>query len=93
MKSRRRFLKFLGLAPVAIAIGDKVVKASVASSQVELGHVRLGNVGNFDVATQLEAESGTANNHYMTPVRAHALIKDLRAQPLRFFGEAEVRFM
>lgn len=37
--------------------------------------VGLGNVANYAVATQAEAEAGTANNVYMTPVRVKQLIE------------------
>jgi hypothetical protein len=34
----------------------------------------LGNVQNYGIATQAEAEAGTANNKYMTPLRTKQLI-------------------
>jgi len=36
--------------------------------------IGLGNVGNYSIATQSEAESGTANNRYMTPLRTKQAI-------------------
>lgn len=42
---------------------------SVTKSQVG-----LGNVQNYGIATQAEAEAGTANNKYMTPLRVQQAI-------------------
>ena len=39
------------------------------------GHVGLGNVENYGVATQAEAEAGTSNAKYMTPLRVQEALK------------------
>ena len=39
------------------------------------GHVGLGNVQNYGIATQAEAEAGTVNNKYMTPLRTKEAIE------------------
>lgn len=38
------------------------------------GHVGLGNVENYGVATQAEAEEGLVNDKYMTPLRTLELL-------------------
>ena len=44
-------------------------------------HVGLENVENYGVATQAEAEAGTVNNKYMTPLRVKEAIRKLSVQP------------
>jgi PKD repeat protein len=39
-------------------------------------HVGLGNVENYLVASQLEAEAGVRNDRYMTPLRTAQLVQD-----------------
>lgn len=39
------------------------------------GHVGLGNVLNYGIATQSQAESGTVNTAYMTPLRVKQAIQ------------------
>src|SRR5690606_4726526 len=46
---------------------------------VTKAQVGLGNVENYGIATQAEAEAGTANNKYMTPLRVAQAIAALHA--------------
>ena len=39
------------------------------------GHVGLGNVQNYGIATQSQAEAGTVNTAYMTPLRVKQAIQ------------------
>jgi len=55
-------------------IADKNNPHSVTKSQVG-----LGNVENYGVATQAEAEAGSVNNKYMTPLRVAQAIAALGA--------------
>lgn len=41
------------------------------------GDVGLGSVANYGIATQAEAQAGTANNEYMTPLRVAEAISAL----------------
>lgn len=45
--------------------------------------VGLGNVKDYDVATQLEAETGTATNKYMTPERVKQAITKIALEALQ----------
>ena len=46
---------------------------------VTISQVGLGNVENYEVATQKDAEEGTATNKYMTPQRTKQAIDSLQA--------------
>jgi hypothetical protein len=50
---------------------DKVQGWINALTKSDIG---LGNIENYSIATQSEAESGTANNRYMTPLRTKQAI-------------------
>lgn len=49
---------------------------------VTAGQIGLGNVSNYATATQVEAQTGTANNLFMTPLRTAQAIQTLAIQPL-----------
>lgn len=63
----------LALSPVKSVNGKT---GNVALSKSDVG---LGNVQNYGVATQAEAEAGTASNKYMTPERTSQAINALQA--------------
>lgn len=47
------------------------------------GHVGLGNVENYGIATKAQAEAGTVNTAYMTPLRvAEAIVSLAGAKPI-----------
>jgi hypothetical protein len=48
----------------------------VASTTVNKSDVGLGNVQNYSVADQAEAEAGSVNNKYMTPLRTSQSIAE-----------------
>lgn len=49
---------------------------------VTAGQIGLGNVSNYATATQVEAQTGTANNLFMTPLRTAQAIQTLALTPL-----------
>jgi hypothetical protein len=49
----------------------------VASTTLTKSDVGLGNVQNYSVADQAEAEAGSVNNKYMTPLRTAQAIAEL----------------
>ena len=49
----------------------------VAKTTVDKSDVGLGNVQNFSIADQAEAEAGSVNNKYMTPLRTAQAIAEL----------------
>lgn len=53
--------------------------ASGGSDPITPAMIGLGNVQNYGIATQAEAEAGTANNKYMTPLRVAQAIAALHA--------------
>src|SRR5690606_2967690 len=55
------------------------IGAAPASHTHSPADVGLGNVQNYGIATQAEAEAGTANNKYMTPLRVAQAIAALHA--------------
>lgn len=57
------------------AVSDHVDNTS-NPHQVTAAQVGLGNVGNYPVASQAEAQAGTANNRYMTPLRVDQLLNN-----------------
>lgn len=46
-----------------------IANGSVTNAMLAAGSVTFSKVANADVATQAEAEAGTANNSFMTPLR------------------------
>jgi hypothetical protein len=48
----------------------------VAKTTVDKTDVGLGNVQNFSIADQAEAEAGDVNNKYMTPLRGSQAIRN-----------------
>ncbi len=50
--------------------------------QTTAAHVGLGSVANFPTASQTEAEGGTANNRFMTPLRTAQAIAALATGPM-----------
>ena len=61
--------------------GLKMHEAESATDAHLPKNVGLGNVQNYGIATQAEAEEGTVNNKYMTPLRTEQLIKDFLNRP------------
>ena len=53
----------------------------VAKTTVDKSDVGLGNVQNFSIADQAEAEAGSVNNKYMTPLRTAQAITQLSPAP------------
>jgi hypothetical protein len=53
----------------------------VAKTTVDKTDVGLGNVQNFSIADQAEAEAGDVNNKYMTPLRTAQAIAELAPDP------------
>src|SRR5690606_24895118 len=51
--------------------------ASGGSDPITPAMIGLGNVQNYGISTQAEAEAGTANNKYMTPLRTAQAIAAL----------------
>jgi hypothetical protein len=49
---------------------------------VTKSQVGLGSVYNYGIATQLEAETGTSNTEYMTPLRTKEAIQKLAPKPV-----------
>ena len=49
----------------------------VAKTTVDKSDVGLGNVQNFSIADQAEAEAGSVSNKYMTPLRTAQAISEL----------------
>ncbi|WP_152570734.1 phage tail-collar fiber domain-containing protein [Paenibacillus tyrfis] len=58
----------------------KSVAGKTGAVSLEKGDVGLGNVENFGIASQGEAEAGTANDKYMTPLRTAQAISSFRHQ-------------
>ena len=48
----------------------------VAKTTVDKSDVGLGNVQNFSIADQAEAEAGSVNNKYMTPLRTAQFVQE-----------------
>jgi len=74
---------------------DTNLVTSVASKTgavtLEKADVGLDNVENFEIATQAEAETGTASNKYMTPERTAQAIIELAPDPqIATQAEAEI---
>jgi hypothetical protein len=53
----------------------------VASTTINKSDVQLGNVQNYSIADQAEAEAGSVNNKYMTPLRTAQAIVELAPDP------------
>lgn len=68
-------------AEVDVVQGNLNAHVSSANNphNVNKTHVGLGNVQNYGIATQAQAEAGTANNKYMTPLRTKQAIQALQA--------------
>src|SRR5690606_4114514 len=73
MTPQRTAQAIAALAPVKSVAGRT---GAVTLSKSDVG---LGNVENYGIATQAEAEAGTATNKYMTPLRVAQAIAALGA--------------
>lgn len=51
------------------SLGLTITSGSITNSMLATGSVTFSKVASSDVATQAEAEAGTANNSFMTPLR------------------------
>jgi hypothetical protein len=67
----------LALIPLSNHISNTANPHGTTATQVG-----LGNVGNFGVSSQGDAETGTANNFYMTPLRSKQAITFQAVTPL-----------
>ncbi|HOP80066.1 MAG TPA: hypothetical protein PLZ21_05805, partial [Armatimonadota bacterium] len=61
------------------AYADEHINNTSNPHGVTKSQVGLGNVANYDIATQAEAEAGTSNSKYMTPQRTRQAIDALQA--------------
>lgn len=57
--------------------------------KVTKSQVGLGNVGNFAIATQVEAETGTSDIRYMTPLKVKQAVETLAPVGLKKLGELD----
>src|SRR5690606_17299055 len=65
---------------------DEHAKRTDNPHGVTKAQVGLGSVANYGVASQAEAETGTANNKYMTPLRTKQAIDVIAMGLLRDVG-------
>jgi len=63
----------------AKAYADEHINSTSNPHDVTKSQVGLGNVANYSIATQAEAEAGTSNSKYMTPQRTSQAINALQA--------------
>lgn len=79
--SATKYLTVLRGAQLVQALIGNTLDAHLGNSNnphnVTAAQVQLGNVQNYGIATQAEAEAGTANNRYATPLRVAQAIQAL----------------
>lgn len=73
----KQAIAFQALIPLNTHINDQTNPHNTTKAQVGLGSVQ-----NYDVATQVEAEAGTSNLKYMTPLRTSNAIATQALVPL-----------
>ena len=62
----------VGAVPTSRTVNNKALNANISLTKSDIG---LGSVENYGIATQIEAEAGTANNKYVTPIRVKEAIE------------------
>ena len=60
-----------GIVPSSRTVNGKTLNANISLAKSDVG---LGSVENYGIATQAEAEEGTSNDKYMTPLRVKQAI-------------------